>query len=258
MRLLETDALVLHVLDYRETSRIVRMVTRDAGVVSVVAKGARRPRNRFGAALDLFASGPAVIALHATGDLHALNSFEATKSRAALVGSLDRFAAASAVAELCLRFGHGAEHTALLARADEALDALSAVEGADAMTVGLAASWRIVAELGFGPTVESCSLCHRDIASDADVRFQHRSGGVVCDSCAASHRGGRQLPAAARAALAAWLQGAWPGAGMALDTNSLRAHLRLMHEFLAEHLGDGAPLSAFGAWQERATRAGAA
>jgi DNA repair protein RecO (recombination protein O) len=41
VRTLATDAIVLHAFDYRETSRIVRLATRDVGMVSVIARGAR-------------------------------------------------------------------------------------------------------------------------------------------------------------------------------------------------------------------------
>ena len=57
MSLLTTDAVVLHSFDYLETSRIFRFATRDAGVISVLARGARTSKRRFGTALDLFASG---------------------------------------------------------------------------------------------------------------------------------------------------------------------------------------------------------
>src|SRR6266446_6483311 len=59
MPLLATDAIVLHSFDYLESSRIFRLVTRDGGVRSVLAKGARRSSRRFGSALDLFAQGSA-------------------------------------------------------------------------------------------------------------------------------------------------------------------------------------------------------
>ena len=59
MPLLATDAIVLHAFDYLESSRILRLVTREAGVRSALARGARRSRRRFGSALDLFAQGSA-------------------------------------------------------------------------------------------------------------------------------------------------------------------------------------------------------
>ena len=52
-----TDAIVLHAFDYLESSRILRVVTREAGVRSVLARGARKSSKRFGAALDLYAQG---------------------------------------------------------------------------------------------------------------------------------------------------------------------------------------------------------
>ena len=41
-----TPATVLSTIPYGETSRIARLATRDQGVVSVIAKGARRPKSR--------------------------------------------------------------------------------------------------------------------------------------------------------------------------------------------------------------------
>ncbi|HEX5831959.1 MAG TPA: recombination protein O N-terminal domain-containing protein, partial [Gemmatimonadaceae bacterium] len=63
MPLVATEAVVLHVLDYLESSRILRLATREAGVVSVLAKGARRARSRVGSAVDLFAGGVAQLYL---------------------------------------------------------------------------------------------------------------------------------------------------------------------------------------------------
>ena len=55
MPLLATEAIVLHAFDYLESSRIIRLLTREAGIQSTVARGARKSRGRYGSALDLFA-----------------------------------------------------------------------------------------------------------------------------------------------------------------------------------------------------------
>ena len=247
MTLLTTDALVLHVFDYRETSRIVRLVTRDAGVVSVVARGARRPKNRFGAALDLFASGVAQINLHGNRDLHALQAFDAAHSRSELAESLDRFGGASAVAEFCIRFGQESEGGHLYERASASLDAIAAADAVSVATVTLASTWRLVAELGLAPALTQCASCHALLDPDADVTFDHRAGGALCASCARQARGGRRLPADARATLVRW-QG---GDDVIAEPAAIRAHLRLLREFLEEHLGDGRPLRALIAWEDR-------
>ena len=64
---LVTEAIVLHAFDYLETSRIMRLLTREAGVQSVLARGARSSRRRFGGAMDLFAQGTAPAGLRLTG-----------------------------------------------------------------------------------------------------------------------------------------------------------------------------------------------
>lgn len=49
----QTDAIVLRMHPWSETSLIGSLFTREHGKVSVVAKGARRPKSPFEAALDL-------------------------------------------------------------------------------------------------------------------------------------------------------------------------------------------------------------
>jgi DNA repair protein RecO (recombination protein O) len=242
---IETTAIVLHSFEYRETSRIVRLATRDAGVVSVIARGARRPKSRFGQGLDLFTSGAAQLVMSPAKDLHTLAAFDATRARPALAGSLRRFGAASALGELCLRFGTEAGagvHDALV----RGLDALESAADDIVPAVTLAAGWRIVAELGFAPELESCALCQRVIAPDEDVRFVHRSGGAVCASCRTLVPGARTLPASARATLVSWLA---DGDATIADRQTARAHQRLLREFLEEHLADGRAMRAFQSWE---------
>jgi DNA repair protein RecO (recombination protein O) len=249
VRLLESDSLVLHSFDYRETSRIVRIATRDAGVLSVIARGARRPKSPFGSAIDLFTSGVAHVRVHPSRDLHALTGFDATRTRSELAGSLARFTAASAVAELCLRFAREDDSGRVHDAATAVLDAIGGASPAEVPAIALAGAWRVVSELGFAPSLDQCASCHADLAPDDDVTFDHRAGGALCARCARVGPRGRQLPAGARENLRRWLG----GAESALDDSSTRrAHQRLLREFLEEHLGDGRPLRAFVAWEGQA------
>lgn len=247
MRSLATDALVLHVFDYRETSRIVRLVTREVGVVSVVARGAKRPKNRFGAALDLFAEGTAQITMHPTRDLHTLQAFDAAHARPDLALSVDRFVAASAIAELCLRFGRESETGALFDEAVAAFNDIACATDRHVNAATLGAAWRLVGEFGFAPALEDCALCHTPIPDDRDVFFHHRAGGALCAECTRQSRGGRKVPWAARTALRAWGR----GEQATLGAPEARAHLRLLREFLEEHLADGRILQALAALEAR-------
>lgn len=246
MSLLTTDAIVLHAFDYSETSRILRLATREAGVVSALARGARRSRTRFGTALDLFAHGTAELHLKEGRDLQTLAAFDVARPRSALGEDLGRFAGASALAELVLRFATDAVHAELFDALAESLDELAAAAPDRATGVALAGSWRLVVELGFSPALERCAACHAELDARLELPFSHGAGGVLCSRCSPMHAPGRLLPPDARATLVHWTAARPGGPVTPLEG---RAHQRLLREFLQQHLSDGRALQAFDVWE---------
>src|SRR5215213_3268696 len=95
-----TSAIVLSTLRYSETSKIVRLATREHGVQSAIAKGALRPKSRFGAALQVLSEGQADLLVKEHRELHILAAFDVSRLHAGLAGDLDRYAAAMALAEV--------------------------------------------------------------------------------------------------------------------------------------------------------------
>lgn len=247
MSLLVTEVVVLHVMDYLESSRILRLATREGGVQSVLAKGARRPRSRFGPALDLFAQGTAQILVKPGRELQTLSAFEAARSRSALAEEFGRFMGASAIAELMLRFAHDEAQHDLFDALVRALDDIAAAPEQRSREVAIGAAWRLVGALGFAPSLDTCSVCHGPVERDEAIRFHHRAGGVLCARCAASSPGGRPIPIGALDTLRTWLES---GEQPVLELRDAKAHQRLLREFLREHLGDGRPLRAFEAWEQ--------
>jgi DNA repair protein RecO (recombination protein O) len=249
MAIVVTDAVVLHAFDYLETSRVFRLATREGGgaVHSVVARGARRPKSRFGTAVDLFAEGTAQIAVRPGREMHNLIGFDISHSRHGLSESLQRFAAASAIAEMAARFARDDLHGAFYDELTQALDRLNVAPPAEARAVGLAAAWRLVAELGFAPTLEHCASCREMLGPYDPAVFSHSAGGVLCRPCAAHAPVGRTLPPEARLAVRDWIAGSPPASGTMGDAEG-RAHQRLLREFLHEHLTEGRELRAYDAW----------
>lgn len=247
MPLLVTDAIVLHAFDYSETSRILRLATREAGVVSVLARGARRSTKRFGSALDLFAEGVADIMVRDQRDLQTLCGFDVRRARPELAADLGRFAGASTLAELVLRFSTDDPQDSLFDSLARALDALSVALPDDTRAATLAGAWRLVGELGFAPSLETCSACHGPVAADLPLPFSHAAGGVLCVRCARVHQAGRTLPPDERARLGAWMTA---GDTSPLSDRDSRAHQRLLREFLNEHLTNGRALRAFEMWED--------
>lgn len=254
MPLVATEAVVLHAAPYLESSRILRLATRDHGVVSVLGKGARKSQRRFGTALDLYAEGDAQFYTKPGRDLHTLGAFEVTRARIALGVDLDRFAAAAMVAELVLRFARDEADPGWYPALTAALDGLAASPPGQGREAGLAGAWGLVGALGFAPALDHCAHCGADLAADDAVRFSQPAGGALCDPCARLAGASRALPSTARASVRAWLahgerRGGGDAARPALDDATVRAHQRLLREFLREHLADGRPLRAFESWE---------
>lgn len=246
---LVTDAIVLHAFDYLESSRILKLVTREGGVRSVLARGARNSRRRFGSALDLFAQGTAELQTKPGRDLDTLSSFDVTRARPQLASHLARFAGAGTIAELTLRFARDVADPGLYDAVAAALDAIAVAPPERAPDVTLAGAWRILGELGLAPTIDHCAECHAAVDLESPAIFSHPAGGVVCARCGHLARGGRSLPVSARAALRDWLAGAEHALA---DPAEIRAHQRLLREFLREHLAEDRPLHAFEVWEHAA------
>ncbi len=240
-----TEAIILHVADYLESSRILRLATREAGLQSVVARGARNSRRRFGSAVDLFAQGQAQVETRPGRDLHTLVSFDVASSHPGLAGHLARFSAASAIAEVAMRVVHEEAAPVVFDGLAQALATLAEQEGDRTISTALGALWRLVRDVGFSPALNQCAECHADVADTENAIFSHLAGGVLCARCAARSLGGRRLPASARDAVRSWLL----DDDAELSHSDARAHQRLLREFIGHHLTDGRPMRAYASWE---------
>jgi DNA repair protein RecO (recombination protein O) len=249
MSALVTEAIVLHAFDYLETSRIIRLMTRDAGVQSVIARGARSSRRRFGTSLDLFAQGIVEIHVRPNRELQSMASFETTRARPQFAHDVGRFTAGSMIAELALRASSDESAQGMFESVELALDNLAAADVQETVTAALAGAWHMIATLGFTPALDVCANCHAALDASANVVFSHSAGGALCARCGQLASGARSIPANARNALREWMSGRVLSQ---LSTPESRAHQRLLREFFVEHLGDNRELKAYGVWEQGA------
>ncbi len=246
---LVTEAIVLHAFDYLETSRILRLLTREAGVQSVLARGARRSRKRFGSAMDLFAQGVAEIHVRPNRELQTLGALDVTRARSELGEDVGRFTAASMISEIVLRFPYEEAAADIFDTVEECLDRIAVAPPEGTLETGLGGAWRIIADLGFTPALDVCANCHLPLDPSASVAFSHSAGGALCARCGSLAAGSRVLPPAARDAIRTWVAG---GETTRLESADARAHQRLLREFFQEHLGTDRELRAFRVWEQGA------
>lgn len=248
MPLLATEAIILSAFRYGETSKIVRLATRDFGVLSAIAKGALRPRSRFGAALQLFSRGYAQLVPARASDLHRLTAFDVGHVPVTLAAALERYSAAQAMAEVTQRFAPADPHPEIYQALRGGLEVLEQTPPSEAGAAGIRAMWHLVVLLGFEPSLESCVLDATPIPETDPAGFSVREGGAVCGRCAGTNAVTRLEPADRRD-LAALVAGADPPPR--LDARHEAAHRRLLARFIHHQLADGADLPALEFWQRR-------
>lgn len=245
MPVISTPAVILATLRYSETSKIVRLATRELGVQSAIAKGALRPRSPFGAALQVLSDGQAQLYIKETRELHTLAAFDVAHVRVGLTADLDRYAVASALAEVMLRFAPADPHPESFG---VLLDSLTAIEHAPVACLpatALRAMWHLVGVLGFSPSLDACVLCGTSGPARGDVAFSTAEGGILCADCAGS-RSASRLPERARRDLASLVDPTGPLP--VLDGPHFAAHQRLLARYIRYHLGEGIELPALDFW----------
>ncbi len=101
---IETEAIVLRTYDLAEADKIVVCLTREAGLVRAVAKGARRLKSRFGAGLEPFTFISLVYFEREGRDLVSLRQLEIRKSNFKLAGNVDIVTAMAYMSDLVMGF----------------------------------------------------------------------------------------------------------------------------------------------------------
>ncbi len=236
MALVSTSAILLRRFPYSETSQILRFYTEAAGVVGVVARGARARASKGKEALELFSEGTLAIYHRSNRELQTFKDFAVSNAHRGLALDVGRFGGASLLCELVLRHSGEDPHLELFMALREGLQRVEAAPADRVVAVTLSASWRIVAALGYRPSLESCATCGRKIAPSEMGRFDFEAGGIRCLGCA-REEGGPRIGPGARDQLRRLLKGDAPE-----HLGRTRAHLRLLGDFVTFHLSGGTPL----------------
>ena len=241
-----SQAVVLRKVAYGEADLVLTLLCRDLGKLSALARGARRSRRRFGAALELFTISSVQLRAHRS-ELWTLSGAETATSFPHLARDVGALAHASYGTELVRELSPAEQpDPAVFDLLIELYRALS-VRGARADVLRVF-ELSLLAAIGLSPALESCAACGRDQSTGALDRaalLDPIRGGAVCAACAPASRsaGVRPLSAGARRALVSAQQaGAGDLAAVDLDMGEDAAEARdVMLALLDHHMG-GRPL----------------
>lgn len=169
-----------------ESDLIITALCEDGSLLRGVAKGARKPTSQFASRLEVFSVCDCLIAQGR--NLHVFSEARCVRPHLALRSEIDRNATASPIVEALAATAHeDLEIPRLFAMSCTALDRLENVDLELAPSITAAFLLKLVAMLGFRPSLSECICCAQpvDAAScDGTLAFSFSDGGVVCPHCA--------------------------------------------------------------------------
>jgi DNA repair protein RecO (recombination protein O) len=182
-----TQALVLRVVNFGEADRIATLLTAAHGKLSVLAKGARGSKKRFGAALSPFGFGEATLRERRGQELWFLEDLHTSRGFTRLPLELGRFSHACYALELCLHLcpPHEPEPTILA----QTLRLLSYLDGLPITARPSAEALRVyeltlLHAVGLALQLRECAACGQEVPERDFVPFDIGRGGVLCpDTC---------------------------------------------------------------------------
>lgn len=205
----QTDAIVLRLVPWSESSCIATLYCREFGKQSVVAKGAWRPKSPFEGALDLLAICR-VVFLPKSGDALGLLT-EAKLVERFRMGrrNLLRLYCGYYLSELLDRFTERDDPQPELY--DLAVDTLQSLSNERLEPRACVLRWelQLLRLVGHGPTWNRCAQCGIGLDNEKSASFAPLVGGVVCVACESGLRPLIQLPASVRIELNKFSEPTW-------------------------------------------------
>lgn len=185
------EGIILRTYKLGESDKILRVLTREHGKRSAVAKGVRKTSSRFGARLEPVTH--AMLHMHRGRTMDLIKQAEIITSFQELRDDLDLFVEASSLAELVDTLA--AEDEPDPGLFDLMLLGLSLLKEEPAMAGFTRAffEFKVMAQAGFELMVARCAGCGGDPAGNA--WFALGLGGLVCErcSCEGAASTGRQV-----------------------------------------------------------------
>ena len=175
--------MVLRTYKFGEADRVVVLLSEENGKLRAVAKGVRKSGSRFGASLESFSF--IRVRLHCgRGEMYTISGVEQELQFPAIRQDLNRLLKGSRMLEIIDRVTDDEiPHPGLYLLLRQALETL---EAGDSPLLLAGFCWKVLAEEGMAPDVDSCSVCG---SSGPLSSYAVAEGGLRCEK----HRGSTAL-----------------------------------------------------------------
>ncbi|MCM3089134.1 DNA repair protein RecO [Bhargavaea ginsengi] len=171
------EGIVLRTGPYGETNKVVTFLTREAGKVTAMAQGAKKPASRLAAVTQPFTHG--IFMVYKGKGMGTLQSGDALRTMRHLHHDIMATAYASYIAELMDRLIEDNQPSSgqfeLLRQAFHAID-----EEYDPEAITLFVEWKMLPVAGIHPVLHQCASCG---ATEGEFAFSFQEIGFLCHRC---------------------------------------------------------------------------
>jgi DNA repair protein RecO (recombination protein O) len=234
----KADAIVIRQADFSESSRVITFFSREFGKFAVLAKGAKRLKGPFDAALDLLSTCRIVFIRKSSGTLSLLTQASLLTKFTPVPTSLNALYGGYYIADLLCGLTEDEDPDSILFQhARQALRDLGD-SSKETLTTIVQFEVGLLQCSGLFPNLSECSVCSQTIETKGKYAHWVSQGGLLCSACRRDEYAGRSISAGAIALLSKLTAG----------ESNLADRIRLTHDQALEchRLALSAIISALG------------
>lgn len=186
--IIKTEAVVLSKMNYRDSSKIAHLFTKDYGRLSGIIKGARKSTSKIGVQVDLFNHINVVLYRKESREIQLITQADLINYYPNIKNNLEHLKYASAILELVNRLTLEGENNSRLFNG--IIKILSLIEKNDFLP-GIALikfMLFLLKELGYEAKFDKCGNCGRQL-SNSEKSYFHFDKNVICINCAENIQG---------------------------------------------------------------------
>ena len=179
--IIKTEAVVLNKMNFGDSSSIASLFTEDLGKISVIVKGARSPKSKYGKIVDPLNYLSVVLYKKESREIQLLSQADIIEHYPKIKNDLNKLSYAYAVVELVKNLL--AEHEVnrkIFKGMVKILSRLNSVDEKPEVTFGRFFIF-LLKEIGYEIQIDSCAICGKvEFVDDLHYNFDK---GLICGEC---------------------------------------------------------------------------
>lgn len=185
--ILKTEAVVLSKMDYRDTSNILSLYTKDFGKLSAILKGGRNPKSKKGYTADPPNHIQIVLYKNDTRELQLISSADLISHFSNIKENLEKLKYTFAILELVKKLIPEDEENQKLFNG--LVRILTLLDSSDERSKVIFGRFFLffLKEIGYEMQLQKCTSCGKSKLEEEDLSYNFDLG-ILCSTCGSNHR----------------------------------------------------------------------